>query len=261
MVMFPQMKEYMDIKTAVVFSDTHCGFEDRKALDVVYKVIDILQPQQVIHLGDLLDAYGISSFSKDPTRIETLQDEINTAKTILRTIRTIAPDTKLTLFEGNHEHRLSRTISNMEQGAREIARLDNFQDAMTWPSLLQLSKVKCSFVPYNKQPVTTLIPQLLLKHGTVVRKFSGYTARGEFENVHQSGMSGHTHRLSKYYHSTLGKNYYWIETGCTCNIQPEYVLNPNWQQGFAVVTYTNKELLDIELIHINHSTMFRGKAL
>jgi len=257
---FQELYTENTLQTAVIFSDTHCGFEDNKALEVVYEVIEKYQPNQVIHLGDLLDAYGISSFSKDPLRIETLQDEINIAKKLLRTIRTIAPQTKLTLFEGNHEYRLSRVIQNMDNGARELVKLDSFQEAMTWPSLLQLSKVKCKFIPHNKQPFTELIPHLALKHGNVVRKFSGYTARGEFEHYHSSGMSGHTHRLSKYFHTTLGTQYMWVETGCTCSTTPEYTLSPNWQQGFAVVTYTSKELLDIEVIRIqNGKAYFRGE--
>jgi len=72
----------------------------------------------------------------------------------------------------------------------------------------------------------------------VVRKFSSYSARGEFEKEGMSGSSGHTHRLGMYFHRNRGGEYVWVETGCGCNLNAEYIDGiANWQSGFAVFTF------------------------
>jgi hypothetical protein len=249
------------VKTAVVVSDTHVPYQDEPSLNVIESITKDLNPEQVIHLGDLLDCYTISRFLKDPTRMEGLQEEIDEAKKVLERFNRVAPRAKKTLLEGNHEARLSKTIASMDGPARELARLESFQEAMKWPSLLNIQKYKWGWVGENKQPTTELIPNMLFKHGTVVRKFSGYTARGEWENYGMNGASGHTHRLSVYHHSTIRGSSFWVETGCTCSLKPEYMVFPNWMNGFVVISYDHTGPLSVESVQIqNGSTVFRGNV-
>lgn len=247
------------IKTAVLFSDTHVPYQDEPTLNIIEQVTSEVQPDQVIHLGDLLDCYTISRFLKDPTRMEGLQEEIDEAKKVLERFSRVAPKAKKTLLEGNHEARLSKTIASMDGPARELARLESFQEAMKWPSLLNLGKTKWGWIPDSQQPTTELIPNMLFKHGSVVRKFSGYTARGEWENYGMSGMSGHTHRAGIYNHTTIRGSSFWVETGCTCSLKPEYMVHPNWQNAFVVLTYDNSGPQSVESIQVEAGkAVFRG---
>ena len=95
------------------------------------------------------------------------------------------------------------------------------------PNLLRLDELGIEY-----QDKEYRLGSLKIIHGDMVRKFSGYTARGELEKHDCSGVNSHTHRLSAYYYKTPERYLAWFEAGCLCDINPEYVDNPNWQQGF-----------------------------
>jgi hypothetical protein len=239
------------VSTALVISDIHAPYHDPVALNIITQILTDTQPTYLIVNGDTVDCYGISRFLKDPTRLETLQDELNIARTILKTLKDASPKTKRIITEGNHEARLGKTIATMEGGTRELARLEDFQAALQWPSLLKLGPMGYRWVPTHQQPLIDVIPNTLIKHGTVVRKFSGYTAKGEYDNYHRSGTSGHTHRLSHFFHTSFGETHQWIETGCLCTLKPEYMNHPNWQNGGAFFRWTKDiNIPSVELIHI-----------
>jgi hypothetical protein len=230
---------------AVIISDTHVPFQNEEVLNKVYNVIKDVKPTHIIHLGDFLDCYSISRFLKDPNRIFNLQDELNEAQKIIQRINKISPKSKKYLLEGNHEERLFRTLCSLDGPARELIKIDSVRSALSWPSLLDLKNLKWEFVPALKQPLLNIIPNMILKHGNLVRKFSGYSAKAEFEQYHMSGISGHTHRLGIYYHTNLSGNYSWIENGCTCDLQPDYIRNPNWQNGITVISWNNKDRVPV----------------
>ncbi len=40
-----------------------------------------------------------------------------------------------------------------------------------------------------------------------------------------------------FYHNDFNGAHGWLETGCTCSLQPEYVEDPDWQHGAIIVTW------------------------
>lgn len=78
----------------------------------------------------------------------------------------------------------------------------------------------------------------LFKHGDIIRKDSGMTARTELAKEGVSGCSGHTHRLGVHYKTLRGGHYVWIESGCLCKLNPEYIEGTaDWQQGISMVSF------------------------
>ena len=65
-----------------------------------------------------------------------------------------------------------------------------------------------------------------------------------------SGLTGHTHRLCKYIARKSGKKFFWIESGCLCDLNPEYMVNPNWQQGICTVEIRNGKVHHAKIIEI-----------
>ena len=59
-----------------------------------------------------------------------------------------------------------------------------------------------------------------------------------------------SHRLCKYIARKSGRKFVWIETGCLCDLNPEYKINPNWQQGFATFTFVNGKLKHSKVLEI-----------
>lgn len=217
------------------------------------------KPDKVIHLGDLLDCYGISRFSKDPNRLFSLQDEIDMARVHLAQWRDLAPQAEMHLLEGNHEARLQQTIWNLPGGAAELSRLTAFKRTMEWSHLLGLTEMHWNWIPAGQQSKVELIPKLITKHGNVVRKWSGWSGQGEWQKYGKGGLSGHVHRMGAFYNMDQNGSQSWHEIGCTCSLSPDYMCDPNWQQGCAVVSYTDN-WYSVEPIFIEcGKSMWRGQ--
>jgi hypothetical protein len=224
---------------AVLFGDVHIGYEDQRAIKILLSVLGDFEPHVIACVGDLLDCYKLSRFDKDPTRLESLQDEINRARALLHQVAQVVPDAKRVLYEGNHEDRLRRTIWRLAEQNKVLVELDDFREAMTWPQLLRLGEIGWDFVPYlgPTQGRYELLPKFIVKHGTLIRKWAAWTAKAEHDMYGKSGASGHTHRLAMYMQRDHNGNHVWVETGCLCRLDPDYVAEPNWQQGFVCITF------------------------
>jgi hypothetical protein len=247
----------------VLYGDTHVPHHCDKTLGVVQRIILEAEADRVVHIGDLLDCYDISKYSKDPNRLHGLQDEIDLARVHLHQIAQLAPAAERWLLEGNHEDRLRKTIWDLPGASSALPRLGAFQEAMTWPHLLGLADIGWHWVPTHLQSRTSILPKLITKHGTLVRKWSSWTAKGEWEKYGKGGLSGHTHRMGAFYHRDHNGAHLWVETGCTCKLDPEYILDPDWQNGAVVVTHTKDgERYAVEQIYIQDGMgIYNGKEI
>jgi hypothetical protein len=243
--------------------DEHFPFQDQPALDCVLSITRQLKPDVIALMGDLLDCYGLSDFDKDPKRINTLQDEINQGRFHLAEMRKASPDSKIYLFDSNHFDRMRRTLWRMAGPSGELRTLTAFQEAMTWPTLLNLEELDITWVPLNHQTRTEIFPKFIVKHGDRVRIRSGYTAHAEHARYGRSGASGHTHRLAAVWHRDHNGNHVWCETGCLCDLNPEYAQDPDWQQGCVVVSFEeHTSAISVEPIYIqNGLAQWRGKTI
>lgn len=237
---------------AIVFGDSHIGFHDPDAFAIVEALIIREKPDKIVHLGDLLDAGVISEkFPTDPARLETLQEDIDTARTKLAQWAALAPQAERWLLEGNHEQRLTRLIWNLKGAARELPRLRVFQKHMSWPTLLDLEPIGWNWVNYEDQPRDDILPCLLVKHGEVVRKFGGWSAKGEWEKTGRSGVSGHSHRANIWRHKDYNGQATWVEAGCTCLYTTPGARNPDWQQAVTIYEWSeDRALMDVRQVLI-----------
>lgn len=220
----------------VVISDIHFPYQDDKALKAVYKFLEQHPVDTIILNGDILDFYDVSSFDKDPDRVNSLQKEIDMSTRFFKKLRTIKPDARIVFIKGNHEYRLERYLKKHP----ELYSLD----ALKLPNLLDLKKYN---IEYSDKGIK--LGNLKIIHGDMVRKFSGYTARGELEKHDSSGISSHTHRGGVYYYRTPERYLAWFESFCLCDLNPEYINEPNWQQGF-LYGYVEKDSFAVTPIPI-----------
>jgi predicted phosphodiesterase len=251
-----------DTITALEWSDSHFPFQDDEVLSIVQAIAEDMQPDYMVHKGDLLDARELSRFDKDPNRKESLQDEIDQARAHLATMRLASPNSTFILLEGNHEDRLRRTLWNLDGPAATLGQLTAFKRAMTWPSLLGLEEMGIEFVAYGEQSKRDILPKFITKHGSVVRSASGATASAEQRKYNKSGSSGHTHRLGAVWHRDSNGSHVWVETGCTCSLDPDYCVDPDWQNGCVFWTFDKRTgAATPELIFIHNGlAVFRGRT-
>jgi hypothetical protein len=241
------MKEEERIKV-VCISDLHCPYEDKEVVRLEIEFCRHEQPDIII-FHELHDFYALSKFDKDPERLNELQSEIDLVNSYMAQFRKACPKARMILLGSNHLARLKRFMW------REAPALNNLRCL----KLEQLLELKTHKIEYFENGFT--FKKVLFKHGDIVRKFSGYTAKGEFEREMVSGCSGHTHRLGVYYHTVRGGSYVWVEAGCGCRLDAEYLKGSvaNWQQGFSVWGFSKtSEHFYATVVPIIHNKIYWG---
>lgn len=208
----------------LVASDFHVPFQDKKAVEAFISEVRVIQPDVVIIAGDLVDMYMLSRFTKGEGR--NPMEEIEEAREVLKDIRESFKGDMYYVI-GNHEQRLEKNILTK---APEMASL--------LPDIFTLFKL--DEMDIKGAGTITINNNFFVKHGNLLGNKSGLSAIKEMENAYMSGCSGHTHRLAKYIARKSGRKFVWLETGCLCSMTPEYMLNPNWQQGYAYIEFDSK---------------------
>jgi hypothetical protein len=263
-VSFPKPAARKDGKVikALLYGDTHHGYQCDKTLAVVQAIIEDFQPDVLVDMGDGVDSGHLSEkFKQNPMRTTGLQHEINQKRLQLARFRKSAPNADFWYLEGNHEERLRRTMWNLEGPAKALVQLDIIQRNLTWPVLLGLEELHIKWVPYDEQSQTKILPKFITKHGTIVSAKSGHTALREMAKYGRSGASGHTHRLSVVWHRDHHGQHVWIETGTCASLTPEYTQDPDWQNGCVVLTFDQATgAVAVEPVEIrNGHTQWRGR--
>lgn len=213
-------------------TDEHYPFQDDYARALALKLVEDFKPDVMITGSDGMDFYSVSTFAKDPERVAAnrLQAEIDAWQRGQMEWCTASPGAQRIFLIGNHEDRLRKYLWHQASAlsglrALEISNLLNFSSLAIAP-----------------EPQTEIViqGQLVIKHGSLVRKHSAATAKAEMESeFHQySVMTGHTHRGGTYYATTRDGVKRADECFCLCRLDPEYVRNPNWQQGIVFATVT-----------------------
>lgn len=212
------------MRREVNLSDLHVPYQDTDAVALALQVVRRVRPDAVNVLGDLCDFYKLSRFDKDPDAFD-LQHELEEARTFFRLLRMVHQGV-VRFLPGNHELRLEKYLNRNP----ELHGLD----VLALPSLLRLEEYD---VDYFEHEIEIVPGKLVAKHGDVVRKYAGYSAKAELERdgYNVSTITGHTHRLAGVYSTYRGLMVAGIENGCLCDLNPEYVRNPNWQHGLSVV--------------------------
>ena len=235
------------VEKTVILSDVHCPFHDPQAIKVTLNFIAFYQPDTIYLNGDILDCYAISSFDKDPKRQLKFQDELDSAYDFILSIREAAPKAKVIYTEGNHEFRLTRfLIAHPEVSSLRALHIRN---------LLHLDELGVRWVSARDKEYCNGVK---ITHGSRISKWSAYTAKQEYDAAGVSGCSGHSHRASLYRHRDETGDHIWMEGGCLCLLDPEYMNGvTNWQQSF-IIGETSTGGHRFQLSHVN---IANGKIL
>jgi len=226
-------------RLGVVISDVHIPFQDKTVCRMALNFISEHRPAAIHLLGDISDFYSISRFVKDPSRKEDLQDDLDQTKVFLAEVRDAAPSARLIYSEGNHEFRLRKYLASE---AKALALLRDLR----LEHLLSFDQLRIRFQPHD-QPYR--IGSLLFTHGSLIRKWSGDSARAHYEKYGTCVIHGHTHRLGAFYHRDVNDIHAGWENGCLCSLNPDYATAPDWQHGWSVV-WTYGDYFHVEQIAI-----------
>lgn len=84
-----------------------------------------------------------------------------------------------------------------------------------------INKHNVRIIPYEGK-----VSCVSVDNGTLVVRSKGKTI-----------VTQNTHRLAHFITRKAGRKFEWFETGCLCRLDPEYVQDPDWWQGFVVLYY------------------------
>ena len=213
-------------KTALIIPDAHHPEQDQKALDLIYKIASNEKLDRVVQLGDLLDFYQVSRYSKNPARAsgDKLQYELDCGEKFVEKFTNLA---QVTIIDSNHGDRLEKYLKEKAPGLYGLR-------ALSLKNLLNLNK-------YNANTSGPLfLGNLLVMHGheyNFSANGAGTTVKKIVEKTGNSVMIGHVHKLASIHLQKRSFSAEGYEMGCVCNFDNDYCLDPDWALGFGFVHY------------------------
>jgi predicted phosphodiesterase len=226
-----EIKRAADGTRLVIVSDLHYPFHDQRIWGAVTRFIDDFNPNVLVWNGDVSDVYSLSVFNKNPLREFTFAQETNSFKGFLTAHRERWNDAEQYYIYGNHEDRWDFHIA---RHTPELAGLISFSRA------IGMDDLHISTIPYGG-----LLNYLgfAITHGSRISSLPSGTARAHAISVGGSGVVGHSHRVGCYSFTDLRGQHAWLESGCLCRLDPDWVKQrpTNWQHGFVIGSvYGNK---------------------
>jgi predicted phosphodiesterase len=243
-------------KRIVIIPDTQMPYDDRKALKAVIRFIGEYQPDQVIHIGDVVDFPQPSRWNKDTAgefEGSVFEDCDQVKRRLLEPLRKVYQG-PIGVHEGNHDERPRTYLAKYapalaESGAFNIETLLDF-DGFGLTLLPEFYKVA---------------PDWVTTHGhrgqISLSRIAGATALNAGKKFLTSVVMGHTHRQGIMSH-TFGvgggvtKIVTGMEVGHLMNQRVAHYLKGgtgNWQMGFGLLTVDGQHVKP-ELVPIH-----RGK--
>jgi predicted phosphodiesterase len=247
--------------TSVHYSDIHFPHHAPAALEILYQILDVTNPDLVVDHGDTVDCEQISDHPKDPVNRTTLKEEVRMAAEHHGTVHGLTAKADHWWLLGNHEDRIRRQMWKLAENrvAGEMLTLDPVMEAMKWENLTGVGALGWEVTPYPKFRV--LNNRLLLIHGNTAAAKSGASERKEYDRYGRGGMSGHTHRVGYFGKRDWNGQHGWWGLGCMCAIRDDFVSFPDWSQGFCVTSWNKgRTEFHVERVRIFDGVgYFRGK--
>jgi hypothetical protein len=190
----------------------------------VLEVGEFLQPHHLVVNGDLADFYSVSSHSKDPTRVQHLEDELDEVNAALDQLDALGATNKL-FVEGNHENRLTRYLQ------------DNAPALFKSIQIPQLFKLKARGWEHTAYKDDTQIGKVTFTHDVGV---SGRNATFKaLDTYHHSVVTGHSHRLQYIVEGDatgdmkLSAQFGWLGDASKVDYMHRVNVRKNWALGFG----------------------------
>lgn len=224
--------------SVLVLPDIHVPYHDMTAVQVALAWGKKRKPTHILLNGDFIDFEAVSAWDGDPAD-RNLKVELDTAKEMLRHIRSVFPKQPIIYKEGNHDERLRKYIW---KHAPELSGLPS----ITLPELLEFDEIGITCVGDKKK---VRLGALTVFHGHEYRTPMTNPvnpARGLFLRAITSSLCSHYHQRSEHSEPTAdGKLITTWSTGCLCQLSPNYQPYGKWCHGFAFVQVKKDGVFDV----------------
>ena len=241
-------------KRIVVIPDTQMPYDDRKALKALIRFIGDIQPDEVIHIGDLMDYPTPARWSKGSAEEfaqRMAQDNEQAKSRLLGPLRAVY-NGPVGVHEGNHDLRPREYLTKYAPA------LAQFSTQFHIENLLSFDDFGIRLLPEFYK----VAPGWITTHGhrgqIALSRFAGHTALNAAIKFSTSVVMGHTHRMgishkTEGYGGEVKKILTGVEVGHLMNQRLATYLKGgtgNWQRGFGLLTvdgqYVKAETVPIE---------------
>ncbi len=241
------------MKTYLICSDLHVPYHCPKYLNLTYKILKHTKFDGIVQLGDALDFWQLSTYDKDPSRKNTVFDDIEDWNKILtKWASLLSRNAEIHLLEGNHEYRLHRYVARHAKDLHEIVR--PLPDLLNLKPRNESGHVVFKWHKYSKWDSCRLGDCTLL-HGFY---FNQHVAATNLAKYRTNIICGHTHRVQLvsdgvHFSATLGH-------GSNEELTAHQPTPTGWQQALGVLTVDDSKKTSLEIIKIRDGKgVWRGK--
>ncbi len=237
------------MKRLAFLSDIHFGeSQDNRAYDFAVKILEEIQPDRIMLGGDIFDHGAVGRYRKNPEKSVCLQTEITHGINQLAKLVDGCPTAEIQMFSGNHEKRLPHYLTDLAQA---LYSLNCFSPEKLY-GLDDLGIEYLDSTPFK-------LGHLYIAHGDEFNTSGISPARKALDDLNSSVLFGHVHKFSEAGKTQLnGRQIGGWSNGCLCTLTPEYTLQPDWQQGFTLVDFTNRGYFNVSQVRFWYDRKFRA---
>jgi predicted phosphodiesterase len=243
--------------TRIAIPDSHGSHACPDAMRAFLGDLKRLRPDEIVMLGDHLDAAGVfTSHGRSYTNemAESYEEDCAATNAFLDEIQRLAPRAKIWYLEGNHEARVARWAASTFPSQRDA---EAYLERMGPAAALELKRRGIRYVRRDEFMPGCSIPGTirLARGGTAIYYTHGISAAKQATAVHLARFGanvvhGHTHRAQSCHGRTVEKGVIgaWCP-GTLSKLQALYChTNPtDWSNGYllGVVSSSGK------FVHLN----------
>lgn len=237
----------------VVIPDSHGCYIDPKAAKAFLEDLKMLDPDEIVFLGDHVDVSGMYS-SHPPNYVDDLkysyEADIASADAFIDAVQKRAPRARCVYLEGNHEFHVERSLARTTRSARDAAAQLELQAPASRLRLKDRGIRYCRMAEMHDGlsiPGTIRLGKAFFTHGFTAAKFATaiHCVRYGANVIH-----GHTHRVQEYGTRTVASDAIggWCP-GTLALLQPLYrhTSPTEWRHGFAVQSFDRQG----RFVHVN----------
>jgi predicted phosphodiesterase len=253
----------MAVKTSVIIPDIQFPYHDSLALTKIIKVIEDIQPDAIVQIGDGIDFPQVSQWSKGTAGefAPTLQEHIDGYRTqVLEPLRKAAPDADILWLEGNHDLRLQDFVKKYAAPLGVLRALDV-------ANLFALEDLNISYVRGPVRVGTNTFAVHGHEAGGYCASASAWDAKfTKRYGSHQNYLFGHTHQPF-IIHRAFGYEgkvspRFTMNTGSIMDpVAASYIKDGavSWVMSFALLRDDGKRVYPELVTMVDRSFYFGGK--
>ena len=245
-------------------------FHDRGVLDIALQIAQDQAMDDIYFIGDCLDlSMWSTKYTPEPEFYWTTMPAFIEWSWWLYQFRQAAPNARINQHEGNHDKRMPDAILAYMKEAYQLKAVNELElpPALSVPKLLALHELHVNYIGNYPDDMYWVNRNVAVEHGNTVRGGAGDTAKAVVNKTTYTTIFGHIHRREMVSRRISIRDGYANQTafcpGCACHVDgrvPGSSMKDNWQNGFAVLEYTEESENIIPIAVNDGAAVYNGKV-